>query len=65
LAWRNAATATSLTPEARHGEWATPAVDRAPGRAEWLLPLFGLVLLGAFLAFMLDDYALRAVISTQ
>jgi hypothetical protein len=57
--------ATSLAPDAKHEDWterqAMLAAD--PVRAEWLWTLLGLVLLGAFLLFGVDDSPLRAVIA--
>jgi hypothetical protein len=41
----------------------TGASDFEPARAEWLWPLLGLALLGAFLAFVVDDYPLRTLIA--
>jgi hypothetical protein len=60
------AVATALTPEAKSEDWSTPRVitgasDPEPARAEWLWPLLGLALLGAFLAFVVDDYPLRTL----
>lgn len=58
--------ATSLAP-VKHEDWteprAIPAADPIPARAEWLWTLFGLVLLGTFLSFVVDDYPLRAIIA--
>jgi len=59
--------ATLLAPEVGNEEWAEPAssaADGAPsGRVGWLWTLIGLALLGAFIAFMADDYPLGALIS--
>ena len=61
--------ATSLAHDAKHDDWAEPR--HLPGgdpmtRAQWLLwTLFGLALLGAFLLFVIDDYALRNVIAVR
>jgi hypothetical protein len=60
--------ATALTPEAKSEDWSEPRVmtgasDLEPARAEWLWPLLGLALLGAFLAFVVDDYPLRTLIA--
>ena len=61
--------ATSLVPEARHEPWADPrAMSGAePGstRALWLWTLFGVVLLVAFLAFVVDDFPLRTLIAAR
>jgi hypothetical protein len=61
--------ATVLAPEVKNEDWAEPessAVDGArSGRVGWLWTLIGLALLGAFLAFMVDDYPLRALISAN
>lgn len=59
--------ATSLAPDVRNQEWTDPVVlpaaDLKPARAEWLWPLFGLSLLGAFLSFVVNDYPLRTLIA--
>jgi len=60
--------ATSLTHDAKIDDWAdtrdaTPAPDSKPARADWMWPLVGLALLGAFLAFVVDDYPLRTIIA--
>lgn len=60
--------ATALTRESKSEGWTEPRVmpavsDPEPARAEWLWPLFGLALLGAFLALVVDDYPLRALIA--
>jgi hypothetical protein len=59
--------ATSLAPDAKHEDWterqAMPAADSTRVRAEWLWTLLGLVLLGAFLLFGVDDSPLRALIA--
>lgn len=59
--------ATLLAPDAKNEDWtepgAMPAADPKLARAEWLWPLFGLALLGAFLSFVVDDYPLRAIIA--
>jgi hypothetical protein len=52
----------------RPPDWSEPRVltgasEPEPARAEWLWPLFGLALLGAFLAFVVDDYPLRTLIA--
>jgi hypothetical protein len=60
---------TSLAHDATHDDWIEsrhlPGRDPV-NRAQWLLwTLFGLALLGAFLLFIIDDYALRNLISVQ
>jgi MYXO-CTERM domain-containing protein len=59
--------ATSLTPDVKIDDWTqsrdTEPEPDAPARAEWLWPLMGLVLLGAFLSFVVDDYPLRTIIA--
>jgi hypothetical protein len=60
--------ATSLARDVKIEDWTEPrdttrASDPEPARAEWLWPLFGLVLLGAFLSFVVDDYPLRTIIA--
>ena len=60
--------ATSLAHDAKIDEWtdsrdATPAPGMTPARADWMWPLVGLALLGAFLAFVVDDYPLRTIIA--
>ena len=58
--------ATSVTWEAQREETepraVVAAVDPRAARAEWLLPIFGIALLGAFLSFVADDYPLRTLI---
>ena len=60
--------ATSLAHDTKIDGWtdprdATPAPGAKPARAEWMWPLVGLALLGAFLAFVVDDYPLRTIIA--
>jgi hypothetical protein len=60
--------ATSVTWEAQREKETEPralvtAVDRRAARAQWLLPIVGLALLGAFLSFVADDYPLRTLIA--
>lgn len=61
--------ATSLAPDAKHGDWAeplaTPLVNASPAGGEWLWTIAGLALLVAFLLFVVDDYPLRALISAR
>jgi len=61
--------ATSLAPEARHEHWADQRAMSGdePGstRALWLWTLFGVVLLVAFLAFVVDDFPLRTLIAAR
>ena len=61
--------AASLAPEARHEDWAEPRAmpsgDPLSTRAQWLWTLFGLALLGAFLAFVVDDSPLRSLIAAH
>jgi len=60
--------ATLLAPEVKNEDWSEPppstAHDVYSGRMGWMW-LVGLALLGAFLAFMVDDYPLRALISAN
>jgi hypothetical protein len=59
--------ATSLTPGTRHEDWAelhaVPGGDPLWTRAEWLWTFLGLALLSGFLAFVVDDFPLRSLIS--
>ena len=61
--------ATSLAPEAKHEDWAdlraAPGADPLSVRAQWLWTLFGVALLGAFLAFVAEDFPLRSVFAGQ
>jgi hypothetical protein len=61
--------ATSLTPGTKHEDWAelhaVPGGDPLSTRAAWLWTLFGLALLGGFLALVVDDLPLRSLISAQ
>jgi MYXO-CTERM domain-containing protein len=61
--------ATLLATEVKNEDWAETrpsTVDGAhSGRVGWLWTLIGLALLGAFLAFMVDDYPLRALIAAN
>jgi len=60
--------ATSLAPEAKNDDWAelraTPG-DSLSRRAQWMWTLFGLTLLGAFLALLVEDLPLRGLIAGQ
>jgi len=59
--------ATSLAPDAKNEEWADPGAPPTggpkPARSEWLGPLIGLALFGAFLSFVVNDYPLRTLIA--
>jgi hypothetical protein len=61
--------ATSLTPDAKNEDWAETRVTSGGtlpwSRAEWLWTLFGIALFCLFLAFVILDYPLRALISAQ
>jgi hypothetical protein len=60
--------ATSLTPDAKNDDWVVSAVTSADStwsRAEWLWTLFGVALFCLFLALVVLDDPLRALISTQ
>jgi hypothetical protein len=61
--------ATLLAPEVRNEDWSEPPPSTAygapAGRVGWMWTLIGLALLGAFLAFMVDDYPLRALIAAN
>jgi hypothetical protein len=61
--------ATSLDPGPMHENWAEPhaaaSSDPLSTRAQWLWTLLGLVLLGGFLALVVDDFPLRSLISAQ
>ena len=61
--------ATLLAPEVKNEDWSEPPLSTAHGarsaRVGWMWTLAGLALLGAFLAFMVDDYPLRALISAN
>jgi hypothetical protein len=61
--------ATSLAPQVKDEDWSEPPPSTAHGarsaRVEWMWTLVGLALLGAFLAFTVDDYPLRALISAN
>lgn len=61
--------ATLIAPEAKNEDWSGSSPSVADGarsaRVGWLWTLIGLALLGAFLAFMVDDYPLRALISAN
>jgi hypothetical protein len=57
-----------VAPEVKIDDWIEPretalAPGPRPARADWLWPLVGLALLGAFLAFVVDDYPLRIIIA--
>jgi hypothetical protein len=59
----------SLAPEARNEDGAEPRAitggDPLSTRALWLWTLFGLVLLVAFLALVVDDFPLRSLIAAR
>jgi hypothetical protein len=61
--------ATALAPEAKSEDWAEPRAmsgdDPVSARALWLWTVFGLVLLVAFLAFVIDDFPLRSLIAAR
>jgi hypothetical protein len=61
--------ATSLAPQTTNVDWADsdtiPTSDARATRALWLWTLFGLVLLVAFLAFVVDDFPLRTLIAAR
>jgi hypothetical protein len=61
--------ATSLAADAKNEDWAeapaTPGGSPVWSRAEWLWTLLGIALFCLFLAFVVVDYPLRAVISAQ
>ena len=61
--------ATLLASEVKNEDWSEPrhsTIDEArSGRVGWLWTLVGLALLAAFLAFMVDDYPLRALIAAN
>jgi hypothetical protein len=61
--------ATLLAPEVTNEDWSEPPPSTAdgarPARVGWMWTLVGLALLGAFLAFVVDDYPLRALISLK
>lgn len=61
--------ATSLAPEATNADWADPrattADDPHAARAIWLWTIFGVVLLVTFLALVVDDFPLRALIAAR
>ena len=60
--------ATLLAPEVKNEDWAEspPSIAHRSrsGRVGWMW-LVGLALLGAFLAFMVHDYPLRALIAAN
>lgn len=61
--------ATSLDPGPMRENWAEPhavaSSDPLSTRAQWLWTLLGLALLGSFLAFVVDDFPLRSLITTR
>jgi len=61
--------ATSLASDATNADWAEPramtADDPHATRALWLWTVFGVVLLVAFLAFVVDDVPLRTLIASR
>jgi hypothetical protein len=61
--------ATSLAPEATNADWADSRAmapdDAHATRAIWLWTIFGVVLLVAFLAFVVDDFPLRTLIAAR
>ena len=55
---------TLLAPEADDsGDSRGMAADALSARGQWLWTLLGLALLGAFLAFVVDDFPLRVMSS--
>ena len=56
---------TLLAPEAddRAESRGMPSGDSLSARGQWLWTLLGLALLGAFLAFVVDDFPLRVISS--
>ena len=58
--------ATSLAPDVKREDFAEPrAAEPMRSRAEWLWTLVGLVLLGAFLAVVVNDYTQRGLTAIQ
>ena len=61
--------ALSLAPKAGNEDVAEPRAilgeDPVSARALWLWTLFGLVLLVAFLALVVDDFPLRSLIAAR
>jgi hypothetical protein len=61
--------ATLLAHDAKREDWAEPRVmlvgEQPFTHAEWLWPLIGLALLGALLAFIVDEYPLRTLIAVH
>lgn len=61
--------AASLAPKTKHEDWAelraAPGAGPLSARAQWLWTLFGVALLGAFLAFVVEDFPLRSVFAGQ
>jgi len=61
--------ATSLIHDAKSENWAEPrstaGTEPMLTRAEWLWTFFGLALLGAFLALLVDDFPLRTLIAVN
>jgi hypothetical protein len=44
---------------------ATPGDGQLSTRAAWLWTVFGVVLMGAFLSLVVDDYPLRSLMSVR
>jgi hypothetical protein len=61
--------ATSLAPGAKHEDLAdlpaTTSGEPLSTRIQWVWAVFGLALIGAFLAFVVDDFPLRSLIATH
>jgi len=61
--------ATLLASDSTGEDWAEPRPTAGGeptwSRAELLWTVVGILLLGAFLAFVVDDYPLRTLISTR
>lgn len=60
---------TLLAPDTNHEDQIElPAIsgsDPLSARAEWLWTLFGLALLGAFFALVVEDFPLRSLIAAH
>ena len=61
--------ATSVSRDAKQEDWIEPQAvrddDRATSGDEWLWTLISLALLGALLAFVVDDHPLRTLLATH
>jgi len=61
--------ATLLAHDAEHDDQGEPRATTGGSplstRAAWLWTLFGIVLMGAFLSFVVDDYPLRSLMSVR